>query len=88
MATQMITLKLEDKFLKDIDAVVKKENYHNRTEFIRNALREKLSDLEKEEILKSLAKLRGSSRRKTTDDKLHRAGEKAFEMIEKKLKSK
>ena len=40
MTTEMITLKLERKFLKEVDAVVSQNGYQNRTEFIRNALRE------------------------------------------------
>ncbi len=41
MTTEMITVKMENKFLEDIDSIVKREGYQNRTEFIRNALREK-----------------------------------------------
>ena len=38
MATQMITVKLDDSFLEDVDEVLKTKGYQNRTEFIRNAL--------------------------------------------------
>ena len=82
---ETISLKLEDNLLKEVDQTLKKNRYNTRTEFIRDAIREKLSDLEKDEILKSLAGLKGSSKRKTTDDQLHKAGEKAFEMLEKKF---
>ena len=43
-------------------------------------------DLEKEDILKELVLLRGSSKRKTTDAQLHGAREKAFEILEKKFR--
>lgn len=81
MTTEMITLKLEQKFLTDIDNTVKQCRYHNRTEFIRQALREKI---EKEELKHSLAaieKLRGASKRKTTDEEYERARESAFEEL-------
>lgn len=85
---EIISLKLENELLKEIDQNLSKHRYSTRTEFIRDAIREKLSDLEKDEILKELSKLRGSSRRKTTNKQLHEAGEKAFEMLEKKIKAK
>jgi len=39
MVTEMITVKLEKQFLHQIDDIVKKAGYQNRTEFIRGALR-------------------------------------------------
>ena len=82
---ETISLKLEKDILNEIDSNLIKNRYSTRTEFIRDAIREKLSDLEKEELLKEVAKLRGSSKRKTTDEQLHIAGEKAFNKLEKKF---
>ena len=81
---ETISLKMEEELLHEIDRKLEKHRYSTRTEFIRDAIREKLSDLEKGEILKNLVKLRGS-KRKTTDGQLHKAGEKAFEELEKKF---
>ena len=80
---ETISLKLENNILTEMDKTLAKHRYSTRTEFIRDAIREKLSDLEKDELLKVVAKLRGSSKHKTTDEQLHKAGEKAFEMLEK-----
>ncbi|MEK6840783.1 MAG: ribbon-helix-helix domain-containing protein [Nanoarchaeota archaeon] len=44
-----ISLKLEKEFLKAIEAVMKKHNYMTRTEFIREAIREKVKKLEEKE---------------------------------------
>lgn len=85
---ESISLKLEENLLKEIDRNLVKNRYSTRTEFIRDAIRNKLSDLEKDNMLKALANLRGSSKRKTTDEQLHEAGEKAFGMLEKKFKAK
>lgn len=85
---EIISLKLGDGLLTEVDQILKKHRYSTRTEFIRDAIREKLSDLEKDEILRSLAKLRGSSKRKTTDEQLHIAREKAFEELGKRVKAK
>ena len=79
---ETISLKMEDGLLKEIDQKLPKHRYSTRTEFIRDAIREKLSDLEKDEVLKRISKLYGSSKRKTTDEQLHVAGDKAFELLE------
>ena len=83
---EMISLKLEKGLLSEIDDNLAKRRYSTRTEFIRDAIREKLSELEKDEILKNIAKLRGSSKRKTTDEQLHKAREKVFEELSNKFK--
>jgi len=85
---QAITIKMEDKFLEELDQKLEEHRYSTRTEFIRDAIREKLSELEKEEVLKNLAQLKGSSKRKTSDAELHTARDKAFEMLEKKFNIK
>ncbi len=45
-----ISLKLEKEFLKAIEDVMKKHNYMTKTEFIREAIREKMKKLEEREI--------------------------------------
>lgn len=45
-----ISLKLEKEFLKTIKDVMKKHNYMTKTEFIREAIREKIKKLEEKEI--------------------------------------
>ena len=83
---ETISLKLEDNMLTEIDKTLSKHRYSTRTEFIRDAIREKLSDLEKDELLKAMAGLRGSSKRKTTDEQLHAARERLVEKYEKKFR--
>jgi len=85
---QAITVKMEDKLLEEIDQKLEDNRYSTRTEFIRDAIREKLSDLEKEKVLKNLSQLKGFSKRKTSDDDLHKAGEKVFELLERKFRAK
>ena len=85
---QAISIKMEDRLLEELDQKLEEHRYSTRTEFIRDAIREKLSELEKEEVLKNLARLRGFSKRKTSDEDLHKAGEKAFELLERKFKAK
>lgn len=83
---EAISLKLEKAFLNDIEKIMRKHRYTTKTEFIREAVRDKIKDLEKEELLLRARKLYGASKKKTTDEELHKAGEKAFEELEKELR--
>ena len=86
MVTEMITIKMEDKFLEDIDNVVEKEGYQNRTEFIRNALREKIEESKLREAMAELARFKGAAKKKITDKEYEKVREKAFEEISRRLK--
>lgn len=85
MVTEMITVKLEDKFLEDIDSIVKKEGYQNRTEFIRAALRERIEEVKLKEAMLSIAHLKGAAKKKTSEKEYEIIRNKAFEEIVKKL---
>lgn len=82
---ETVTLKMEESMIKEIDQKLASNRYSTRTEFIRDAIRDKLSDLEKGELLKTIAKLRGSSKRRTTDKQLHVARERLAKKYEKKF---
>ena len=86
MVTEMITVKLENKFLKNIDNVVQKEGYQNRTEFIRNALREKVEEVKLRETMASIAHLKGASKKKTTEREYEEIRKRAFDELANKLK--
>lgn len=85
MTTDMITVKLEDTFLKNIDETVKKEGYQNRTEFIRAALREKIEGVKLKEAMMSIAHLKGAAKKKTSEKEYEDIRKKAFEEIAKKI---
>ena len=80
-----ISLRLETKFLKELEELIKKHNYMTKTEFIREAIRDKIIELEKQEALIKLKRLYGASKKKTTDEDLHKARKKAFEELDKNL---
>ncbi len=83
---EQVTIRFEDEFLRLLEKIMKKHRYATKTEFIREAVREKIKDLEKEEALIRLGRLYGASKKKTTEEELHKAGEKAFEELEKEIK--
>jgi len=74
----IVSLKLDEGMLKRIDKLVKENNYGTRTEFIRSSIREKMSQLEKEELLKQLMALKGSVKTKTSDAELRRIRDEAW----------
>ena len=81
---ESVCLKMEQKLLHEIDSKLKNNRYATRTEFIRDAIRSKLSELEKEEVIKKLAKFKGSLKGKAKMSE-EEAGEIAMRSIEKKF---
>ena len=73
---KIISLKLEDKILDEVDEKLIKNRYSTRTELIRDAIREKLVQLEQDDILRDIAKLSRSSKTK----------EEALELLKKQGK--
>lgn len=85
MATQMITVKLEGAFLQEIDGMVERKGYQNRTEFIRAALREKIEEAKLKEALASIAHLKGAAGKKTRETGYEAVRKKAFEELARKI---
>lgn len=83
---EIVSVKFEKDLLKYLEKIMKKHRYATKAEFVREAIRDKIKDLEKEEALVRLRKVYGASKRKTTDEELHTAGEKAFEELEKEIR--
>jgi len=79
----MITVKMDNVFLGEVDKVVKNEGYQNRTEFIRNALREKVEEIKLKKAMMELVHLKGSVKKKTTEKDYEKIRAKAFEEISK-----
>lgn len=86
MATEMITLKMDSRLLKEVDKAAKNGNYQSRTEFIRNSLREGIDKEKLKEAMMSIAHLKGASKKKTTDEEIEKIREKAFEELSKKFR--
>ncbi len=86
MATEMITVKMDELFLREIDSIVATHGYQNRTEFIRNALREKVEEAKMKEAMMNLAHLKGASKKKTRDEDLEKLREKVFNELDKRTR--
>tara|TARA_Y100000310_G_C20701621_1_gene830487 strand:- start:17 stop:295 length:279 start_codon:yes stop_codon:yes gene_type:complete len=83
-----ISIRFENRFLNDINKAMKSNRYSTKAEFIREAVRDKIDELEKKEALKRLEKSYGAgvSKHKTTHSKLRKAKELAFKDLEEKFK--
>lgn len=75
---------MENSLLKEIDSKITSFRYSTRTEFIRDAIRDKLSQLEKDEAIRKLEKLKGSLKGKAKMS-YEKARELAFKEIAKEL---
>ena len=78
-----VSIKFDERSLKNIGKIMQKFGYSTKTEFIREAVRDKIKDLEKEQALKKIDKLFGASKRRTTDAQLHEAREKLEKIYDK-----
>lgn len=65
---ETVTFKLHEKVLKEIDDLLAPLHFNNRTEFIREAVREKLNQIETEKFMKRLAQHKGTARVKISDE--------------------
>ena len=86
MTTELVTFKMEHELLEDVDKTSKMAGYQNRTEFIRNALREKIEEIKLNQAMIALSKIRGKAPRKTSDEERARIREKVFAELERKIK--
>jgi len=63
---EVVTVKFQEDVLKTIDENIMQHNFNSRTEFIREAVRDKLADLSREDLIKEFLKFRGKAKKKTT----------------------
>ena len=76
---ETVSLKLDSRFAKDVEKTMKRHRYSTKTEFIREAIRDKITDLEKQEALLRFKAGYGASKKKTSNAMLRAARAKAFE---------
>lgn len=86
MATELVTFKMDHNFLEEVDKTAKTSGFQNRTEFIRNALREKVEEIKLKEAMVQIAYLRGTAKKKTSEKEYEEIRKRAFEELSKKLK--
>lgn len=81
---ETLSVRYEDDFLHDMEKVMKKHRYATKAEFIREAVRDKIKELENREALLRLERISGSSTRHTTKEQMRKAKKEAFEEVAKR----
>lgn len=85
---ETISVRFEEDFVQDMEQVMKENRYATKAEFIREAIRDKLNQLEKQKALLRLEAAYGAGLkkgRKITDEDVHRAGEAAVKELARDL---
>ncbi|MBU1975387.1 MAG: ribbon-helix-helix domain-containing protein [Nanoarchaeota archaeon] len=62
---EAISIRFQENILKKMDKTIRKNNFNSRTEFIREAVREKLTDVERAYAINEFFKLYGKGKPKT-----------------------
>ncbi|MBT4824549.1 ribbon-helix-helix protein, CopG family [Candidatus Woesearchaeota archaeon] len=63
---QVVTVKFQENVLKKIDKSIAINNFNSRTEFIREAVRDKLHELSRDDLMKEFMTYYGKAKKKTT----------------------
>ncbi|VVB81332.1 Putative nickel-responsive regulator [uncultured archaeon] len=84
---ETICIKVEGDLLNRVNQSMKKSGYSTKTEFIREAIREKLEDNEKEALIKEFLKFRGKGR-STTDEERRKTREKVSKELMEELEKR
>ena len=82
---ETVTFKLQEDVIKKIDTVLKPLHFSNRTEFIRESIREKLNSIEKDFVLQHLVAFKGATKKKISDKELHNIRDKVANEYAKKF---
>ncbi len=87
---EVLTVRFNNEVLNNIDSTIKKNNFNSRTEFIREAVRDKLENLNREELINKFLSLKGTASQKTTykENKIIRkeVGQALIKKLEKRFK--
>jgi metal-responsive CopG/Arc/MetJ family transcriptional regulator len=85
---QTVTFKLQERILHKVDSLMKPLNFNNRTEFIRDAIRDKINKIETDEAIAALMRFKGSAKVKVSDERLHEIREEVAKKYLARLDSK
>lgn len=72
---ETVTFKLSEDILKKVDSLLKPLHFSNRTEFLRECVREKIFDVENDHVMRALLKFKGSAKKYVSDEELHKIRE-------------
>lgn len=74
---EIVTFKLQEDIAKKINQIIEPLHYNNKTEFIREAIREKINKIEKDLVMQTIEKFKGSAKISIDDRQLHQIKKEA-----------
>ena len=83
---ETISIRLDEGMAHELERVMKRHHFATLTEFVRDAIRNRMKELEHEELQRQIERLAGSSKRKTTDEELHKVRVRLEKVYDKKFK--
>ena len=63
---EAVTVKFQEEVLDRIDRTIDEHNFNSRTEFIREAVRDKIENLSRDRLVNEFLRFRGKASKKTT----------------------
>ena len=84
----VVSVKFQEDVLGKIDKSISEHNFNSRTEFIREAVRDKLSSLDKEDLIKEFLKFQGKAHKKTTPEQNKKTRNQVSKELLKELESR
>ena len=85
---ETVTFKIQSRILKKLDRLLHPLNFNSRTEFIREAIREKLNRIETELFMSKLSRFKGSAEVSVDDEELERIRDEVARRYAKKMSVK
>jgi len=85
---ESVSVKFQEDVLKRIDESIEIHNFNSRTEFIREAVRDKLANLSKDELMNEFLKYKGKATIKTSDENNRKTKEKISKEFMKDLEKR
>lgn len=82
---ESVTIKLQEETSKEMEKLAKRFHYSTKTDFIREAIRDKIKQLEYEEFVKKLEKYKGAAKVKISDEEYERVREEIGRKYTKKF---
>ena len=79
---EIVTVRFQEDVLKKIDESISKNNFNSRTEFIRDAVRNQISALDKKVLIREFMKFRGRGKKTTPEENAKVREEVGKELVE------
>lgn len=72
---EAVCIKMDTGIMSEMDTCIEEYNYSTKTEFIREAIRDKIKELKKERALKQLEEMFGKGKSKVSDKEFEKMRE-------------